>query len=369
MHKKRHIALHGAVYGENFGDVLISQILADHVRKATEADVFFPFGRKAFANVSKEQTGRIWKLAFAKTAIMGPGGYFGERRHDQAAWNKRFQFYHGGFFRLVKLLRRPLILHGIGVGPLSDPISRELARRIFDYAGLINVRDQKSKDYVLGLGISEQKVNIFPDVALTLKRENVTSKKMTFETGPQDTSSKKVIGLHLPLPETLSADVFENIVNQVRDLISSQPELRFVILKDGPRQIIHPDMVNVIQGSDRSEDKPYTNPKGLLNDIAHCDAVVTTKLHVGICAAALGVAPISLYSHPKVQRFFQDIGRDEFCQDIMTAPPGWLGTRFELDRVFADSQFLDQVDVLRNASQQGLATLTAHIESAAGTAR
>ena len=369
MHKKPQIALHGAVYGENFGDVLISQILADHVRKATGADVFFPFGRKAFAAVSKEQTGRIWKLAFAKTAIMGPGGYFGERRHDQAAWNNRFQFYHGNFFRLVKLLRRPLILHGVGVGPLSDPISRALARRIFDYSGLINVRDQKSKDYVLDLGISEHKVNIYPDVALTLMPENVTSTKLTFETCTRDTSSKKVIGLHLPLPEAFSADVFENIVYQVRDMISSHLDFRFVILRDGPRQIIHPDIVTVIQGSNRSEDKPYSNPKGLLHDIAHCNAVVTTKLHVGICAAALGVAPISLYSHPKVQRFFQDIGRDEFCQDIMTAPPGWLGTRFELERVFTDAKFLDQVDILRNASQQGLDTLTAKIQDAAGTAR
>jgi len=363
MKRRSTIALHGAVYGQNFGDVLISQILARHLREATSAGVFFPFGRKKFRDASHEEIGRIWKLSKTHAAVMGPGGYFGERRHDQKSWNTRFRLYHGNFYRLVKLMRVPLFIHGVGVGPLSDPVSRDLARQIFDYADLVNVRDKESYDYVLGLGTAAEKVGVYPDVALTLTGSDFRQKNSDTDLDFSGSAKPKVVGLHLPLPKNLSPAAVSNCLDQIKALIFLRPDLRFLILKDGPRQKISSEIRDVVLSSGRAEETTYIGPHRLLQDIARCDAVVTTKLHVGICASALGVAPLSLYSHPKVLRFFNEIGRLDFCEDVLSVRKRWLVERFESHHVFLDSPSNLRIDSLRTQASKGLDELGSLIKS------
>lgn len=50
--------------------------------------------------------------------------------------------------------------------------------------------------------------------------------------------------------------------------------------------------------------------------IGRCDAVVTTQLHVGIVAYALGVPPCSPSAHEKTKRFYRQISRSNWQVDI-----------------------------------------------------
>jgi polysaccharide pyruvyl transferase WcaK-like protein len=55
------------------------------------------------------------------------------------------------------------------------------------------------------------------------------------------------------------------------------------------------------------------NPLATIGLIGCMDAVLTTKLHVGVVARALGVPTLAVGSHPKIRRFYEAIGEGELC--------------------------------------------------------
>lgn len=353
----RQIALHGAAYGQNFGDVLILKLLADYLRSEAEAEIFFPFGRRAFSDASGEKVGGLFRLVRAHAAVMGPGGYFGERRTETESWNRRFRHYHGGFYKLIKIIKKPIFIHGVGVGPLSDQSSRELAVRIFEYARHISVRDIESRNWLLEWGISSEKVSVFPDVALTLMSQRKTYQSFANYHHEQSDDTPQV-GLHLPLPKQLPASAHQSLILEISGLLKSQPNLQLLMLTDDPKQQINKDIITLVKAHGQATIADYISPGKLIADISSCDAVVTTKLHVAICASALGVAPLGLYWHPKVSRFFSMIGRARFCNDILNADGNWLAGCFDSDCIYSDQEFIKKVRVLSVEALEGLGRLS-----------
>jgi polysaccharide pyruvyl transferase WcaK-like protein len=57
----------------------------------------------------------------------------------------------------------------------------------------------------------------------------------------------------------------------------------------------------------------YNGVDDLMERIADCETIITSKLHVGIVASALGRKVISLPVHPKTSRFYKDLAVQEFC--------------------------------------------------------
>ncbi len=75
---------------------------------------------------------------------------------------------------------------------------------------------------------------------------------------------------------------------------------------------------------------PYQNRWVIASLIGELDALLTTKLHVGITAWALGVPSFGLSSHPKTKRFYRQIQRPEFHADL----EGTLPVHSRMSRLF-----------------------------------
>lgn len=308
MTRRPRVALHGAVYGTNFGDVLIQRLLAQNIRALCDADVFYPFGSKAFGEAADVKVGSRLNLVSSDAAVFGPGGYFGERAHHQAQWNKRLTGFHGKFFRWVKVTRTPLLVAGVGVGPLGDRRSRSLVSEILSYACFIQVRDRESKQYAIEFGIEDSRVAVSPDWALSLADERVQISRTGSGQPKGDPCYLRTVGLHISIPSEVSGTASEALCADIVAFVESHPEFKFLFLSDNRGSKHKPIFSQQFERSPNVEFCFYHNPDKLIDTICLCDAIVTTKLHVGICAAALGILPISVYHHHKVYRFYAQIG-------------------------------------------------------------
>lgn len=322
------IAQHGAVYGVNFGDVLIQRIVAEKLKEKLHADVFFPRGSRSFAKHSKQKIGQLWSLPFCDGVVFGPGGYLGERRHDQNAWNKRLIRYHGYMFKVAKFFKKPIFIFGVGVGPLSDPNTKKLVKDILEYASYIQLRDDESANYAVQIGIDRKRINIIPDVALSIERQKLSNKiYLEGQSNLLNNIEKITVGLHLPIPKEFDGDKSRDLRNDIVNLVESRQDINFVILFDGPKQKIPDDFERSLLNNCNIRKIKYTNPEELLLEISNCKNIITTKLHVGICGVALGVNPICIFTHMKVKRFCEQIGRVDYCVDILDYDIGWLKSR------------------------------------------
>ena len=356
------IAQHGAVYGRNFGDVLIQKQLADELRARLNARVFFPQGTSAFQSDSGGDIRGKWRLPFASFVIFGPGGYLGERRHDKEAWNRRLARFHGSLFRKIRLLRIPSAIFGVGIGPLSDPASRSLVRDILDYSRFIHLRDEDSAAYAADhLGIARERISVGPDIALSLDRGQIPPAARQEVLGTAGTPPGRRVGIHLPV-SGFAADELDRLAADVAAFAATRRDMQFLLLLDNPGEPFHPRLDRLAEEQENVLRVSYTDPARLLATIESCDCVVTNKLHVGICAAALGCNPIAAYTHPKVIRFYRQIGRERFCVDLAKYESPWISKVLEEALSMGAGDIVSTAARLRSEVSQNIGRLSGFLD-------
>jgi len=77
--------------------------------------------------------------------------------------------FYAGIAMLATVLDKPLIIYGVGVGPLGSVAAKRLTRAVFDQAVLATVRDETSKQVLMEAGVDPEAVVVTADPAFNLE--------------------------------------------------------------------------------------------------------------------------------------------------------------------------------------------------------
>ncbi len=327
MNKKETIAIHGSYFGLNFGDTLIISIINNWVKEfRPNAEINLPF-----VNSSKEANQIVFNENYIKdpslknttALIFGPGGYFGE---PNGSFLKRQYWYLRNYKRHLfwnkKLYKKniPFMIVGVGVGPINNSLMRKTIIKLFKKAQFIAVRDQVSKDYLVDWGIPIETINTTRDVALSI--ESKQEKR-----GLRD---KRRIGVHFSGNELSKFGKMDEFIAFIKYLIQNY---EVVLVEDEPNQTKKLNSGSLYERLKFEKISlptvNYENPKKLLNDLQMLDAIITSKLHVGILGYSYLIPVLSIPKHKKTRRFYEQINRSEFCLDFQTLEIEFLIKTFE----------------------------------------
>lgn len=352
------VALHGGYCIENFGDLLLFELYSRWVREEN-ADVVYPLIPKAnqkwflkhFPNASTDSN---WDVL-----VFSGGGHFAEpsMKTWRYKWQKLFLIQHVRIVEQAIREERPYAILGVGAGPISNPFFKNLAKRIFQRAALITVRDQESKEFVEEL-IGKSDIQMVPDAALTISKKDIPQ---NFIEEVRD--QLKPFG-NVPL---LGIHVTESLLSR-----SSQADVvRQAILA---RLIHHPEVTPVVFTDYGTSDPaavhwfaklikrvtaksclyvPFENIWKTIALISELSALITSKLHVGIAAQALGIYTESFATDVKIKRFYKQIARASQSEILFDMTQNQIMEK--IDRVF---------DVARQQVQIAQPDLTLMIENA-----
>lgn len=312
------IAVHGAVYGRNFGDVIIQRLLATNLARHTGLGVCFPFGSREFlADVARSPEIRP---VFSHSrndpvvaACWGPGGYFGERPFNVAEWHRRLETFHGQFLHYIKERAIPSAVFGVGVGPLSSNPSIRLVEDALNTARCVFVRDKAAYDHAISFGVAADRLMITPDAIFLL--EAASQRKASHP--------KKRIGLH---PADISRSRPAEILRLIEEVgaFAKNNSVECYLLADGPNQHTRQTLDYAYAQIPGLTAIAYSSPDQLIHVMSQMDCTITTKLHVGLCTLALGALPVALYEHPKVLDQYSELGIAEQCLPLVALDGEWL---------------------------------------------
>ncbi|MEM7769785.1 MAG: polysaccharide pyruvyl transferase family protein [Cyanobacteria bacterium P01_A01_bin.37] len=322
-------AIHGAYYDNNFGDLLLMRIFENWVRSAIPSTIVYPLLPKSeysrFGHLFPNSQFGVKKWAQWQGLLYAGGGHFGEpQRQAQKgyrgyrSWSLRFFLRHVLPAEMCIRRQVPYLIAGVGVGPLSNPVVKREVQRIFHHADMVSVRNAESQRYVQeSLGI--ENVQVIPDAALTLTPEDIpdtVNARVDHLLAPY--GDRPLLGIHHPRYILADTPQAQALRTQLVEALKTEPDLVPVIFADdGGGKFSEPcdQLARLIQ--DSTGRSCLTVPfKGVWHTVAlisRFSAVLTTKLHVAIVAYAMGVYAESCAVHPKVQRFFEQIGRSSQC--------------------------------------------------------
>jgi len=303
-----HAILHASYFSPNFGDVLlwhacINRIKHDHPELVLRS-VNVP--RKFNSHYCIQGVHNITssEIRDAKFIAFLGGGYFYQPQRHTLIWGIRNYLRHSKALQLS--LEIPKVgFFGVGVGEIDFSPFQKRLRAAFSKADVIIVRDMESKlasrELLSGC---ERPIHVVPDIAFGYVRaqHGLMSKERRYLSLHIDPSS---------IPQANLKHILDFIHKVARktalplqllvDCPSSQATSFAEVLKRKYGQRVH----RVVTYAHDVDD--------FLAAIAASTALITTKLHVGICSTALGIPTVSIPKHQKTKRFYEQIGLADNC--------------------------------------------------------
>jgi polysaccharide pyruvyl transferase WcaK-like protein len=220
----------------------------------------------------------------------------------------------------AKVVNKPPMLFGHGIGPLSSIWSRSLVKVILYNSKIAYVRDKDSVEVVTSLGFSEKCVHSFDCTAILIGAGSVHNNDLKI-----DHSRQRVIGISLlPFYGIYSGDGSRDVelMNSLAKCLESIVKydssiiLHLFAFRTGTRHSdvsilkylsdsinIRPDAIKIIEY--------YGNVEKFLNSIEECDFFIGMRYHASVFAYLFHKPQIILDYMGKCRNFGKDILIDE----------------------------------------------------------
>ena len=224
----------------------------------------------------------------------------------------------------ARVARRPVLLCGIGVGPIDTRLGRLLAGAIVRSASLVSVRDATSYDTCRAVGARADRVVQIPDPAFVNVADQLLAAG-SHRTGRTFDRSNERVRIALNLNRDIAnGDRWDDALTEIAhtlDLVAARMPIEVHSLPMQSEFKEHDD-ASVLQ--EFLADRPEWN--AVLHDtadecdvaavIADCDLVVSERFHAIVLAAILGRPTVGLLYDVKVAELAEQLGIRDRSVDI-----------------------------------------------------
>lgn len=310
---KARIVINGCYGNRNYGDLLMVRLLSEYIarRHLNRVTCLWMHSKERESTAACAHGGlaACWN---ASAAILWGGGYL---ESSSSASTKRLMRYLIPA-KIWSARNIPYVIAGVGVGAQLRGVSPKLIKSICNGAVAISVRDPESRDILASIGVETDNMCVTADVVLGLRAKDIPEQAWPAARAllPADVLKKRIFGLHLPLGRAL-APLHRQIIELVAQTFPQGSETAVVWIEDSPAYSEYHKML-ARKLMPWAVVVPNQSPWVTAALIGTMTSVMTTKLHVGITAWALGVAPCALSLHEKTGRFFKQIDRADYQMPI-----------------------------------------------------
>ena len=308
MSKKHIVSLHGSYFANNFGDILLINVFYEWIKEyLPSVQVNLPLANKKRTKELPEPTSTgILNLLMSDCLIYCGGGYFGEQPVKKGKWSVRNFFRHAIIGILAVVFRIPIAIIGVEIGPLSKVWFRRVVLWLVKRSRVVMVRNVESFVFL--------KSNGFNNAVITA--DAVLSLNQNVEQNMNLDKPNEYITLHLPGYRRYKQPIDVFVASLCECVQKEGKDFDFQFIEDVPGQYStgYEPLYKVITDKGfKYTVLPYSGIKAVIDSVKNSFAVITTKLHVGITAAAYNKRVFSIYAHPKTLRFHQQIGNGSNC--------------------------------------------------------
>jgi colanic acid/amylovoran biosynthesis protein len=255
---------------------------------------------------------KLAQYASADMAISTGGTYLVEQ---YSLWSQAFEL------RLAAALGLPLVLYTQSLGPFKDAANRRRLRPALRAARLILLRDERSLRHLEELGVDTGNAHVVADSVFTFAREPT----------PRNGARRVAVSVrHWPFMRRAGGRerYRDAVAGLVASLVGDGADVTFVSTCQGVPEYWTDDSaeaVELVAGLPEpvrehvTVDREFRRPDELIDLLAGFDAVVSTRMHLGILALCAGVPALPIAYEFKTHELFERLGQADLVVDIEEA--------------------------------------------------
>ena len=236
-------------------------------------------------------------------------------------------------YELSLKLGKPLVFFTQSLGPFANGENRRALLPIFNRAIAILVRDQRSLNNLVDLGVKNPNVHLAADAAFALS-DPAALESAKLKTQAAGTSLRVAISVR-EWPHFKSLDSAEGMKRYRESLalltehlvVKHNAQVTFISTCQGMKEYWTDDsqvaqtIVNLLPASIRgavSVDADFHQPTQLANMLRDYDLVIATRMHMAILALGVGTPVLPIAYEFKMHELFERLGQQRWVQDIET---------------------------------------------------
>lgn len=258
--------------------------------------------------------------------ILGGGGFLSDWQPEAPwVWLRQALF--------AKVMGVKVMLYGIGAGPFNRKWGSWVTRTLITYCvDAVNVRDDKSKQWLVSTGLCADKIMVTADPAVNYPLKQVKALKVT---------SPNVIGICIapifhseqfwPGKRYKYQRYVDSMNRVVAGLIENGFMVRFISMQESTdypfaQEILKgiPSQVEILKSAEALDDA--------VAQLAEVDILITMRFHAAILGALQGIPVAAIIYHHKVSEFIDRIGMREFAQELGD-DSNWRESDIDSDRL------------------------------------
>lgn len=304
-------------YGfNNIGDESILRTVIDNLREK------LPPTEITVLSQDPEQTSRKYGVKAAQRMKL-PDIFRAVRRCDlllsgggsllQDATSRRSILYYLFILKLAQLMGKKTFIYSQGIGPIVGKRNRRLTAHILKRASGIVVRDKKSRDLLLEIGVPDRLITVTADPVIRVKKADLSLGRdiLRKEDCPLR-ADKLTVGWAVKArrPDPAFYEEVQKCVRWLREEYDADSVLI---------PFFHSEDLSVCEAIAQGLDgqvgilRQKHLSEETLSIIGCMDVLVGIRLHSLIYAAVMGVPMIGVSYDPKVDSFLSSIGRPTLC--------------------------------------------------------
>jgi colanic acid/amylovoran biosynthesis protein len=235
--------------------------------------------------------------------------------------------------RLALALGLPLVLYTQSLGPFRQRRHRRAFRRIFSAAQVVMVRDERSRQHVLELGVPPERVQLLADAVFTYARPASAEPA----SAPRRVAISVREWAHYRTPD--GAQRYERAIRElVTHLVAGGAEITFLSTCQGVPDYWTDDSAyaaGLVAGLPEpvrarvTVDRSFHRPEALLDRLAGFDAIVSTRMHLAILGVCAGTPVLPIAYEFKTRELFRRLGLERHVRDIDDVDGAALVEAFE----------------------------------------
>ena len=226
---------------------------------------------------------------------------------------------------IARLRRCKLVFLSVGVGPISNRLSRWLVKSALALGDYRSYRDSFSREYLEGLHFDTSGDTVCPDLAFSLPKPMIPGSQGRSGHAP-------VIGLGIMTysdgqassgnDESVYRDYIAKLSSFVIWLLQQKYTVRLLIgdamydhrARQDLRSSLEAAGINYLDG--KIVDEPASSVDEVLSQLASTDLVIASRFHNVLLALWLNKPVVAISYHEKVDWLMRGVGLSEYCQDI-----------------------------------------------------
>ena len=334
-----NVVLHGFLHGANFGDLLFAHLFYRACQSAGCGAVdfwqtpWYGIGERCRKEIGYETRKGLFSCLRADAFVLISGGCFGYGEEDRVRrWKKRMCLHLKRYMRFVlparifQLMGKPVYVLGVGGGPLAPSWFRAALVRMLNRAAVIHVRDEETGRCLVAYGVKVP-------VRVTTDTANVIDGRMVPELVDGAAleafaAGRRLMFVHLDPRGFLNDRFVENVLPGLLAFLDGHTEYAVAVGfddycgGDAESNLRGQEAVHLLQRRHKVFFFDYCDCWQMCAFLNRVDFVVTTKLHVGVLAAALGKSVLSFpLVFEKTARYYRQIGEIDRCRPLQAVTP------------------------------------------------